>query len=161
MSHDSSEPTSGTNLGFDAPEDGVPRAVDLAFAHVEKARPPKARRGRACVVCTAAELPPGQRRIVETEAGSIGVFNLDGRYYALANRCPHAGAELCRGTLHATHRLDRPETFRPVLHGRVLRCPWHGWEFDLPTGQGLHARNCRVRTFPVAVNEAGEVVLSL
>ncbi|MGJ3242294.1 MAG: Rieske (2Fe-2S) protein [Opitutales bacterium] len=151
----------GTNLGFDAPDDGVPRAADLAFAHVEQARPPKARRGSQVVVCRQDALPPGSRRIVETEAGSIGVFNLDGRLYALLNRCPHAGAELCRGTLHATHKPGRPETFQTTLHGRVLRCPWHGWEFDLPTGQGLHARNCRVRTFPVSVNDAGEIVVIL
>ena len=51
------------------------------------------------VVGTTDEIGPGQRKIVEIDGRSIGVFNVDGRYYALRNTCPHAGARLCEGTL--------------------------------------------------------------
>jgi nitrite reductase/ring-hydroxylating ferredoxin subunit len=51
--------------------------------------------------------------------------------------------------------------FRPDLEGRVLRCPWHGWEFDIVTGKALYDANSRVASYPVAVDEKGDVVVSL
>ena len=53
-------------------------------------------------ICTVAELPPGSRRIVEIGIRSIGVFNVDNRFYAVRNLCPHQAAPLCRGTLSGT-----------------------------------------------------------
>ena len=47
-------------------------------------------------VCAAEELAPGQRKLVSHRDRKIGVFNVDGRYFVLANRCPHKGAPLCR-----------------------------------------------------------------
>jgi len=55
-------------------------------------------------VGTTDEIAPGQRKVVEIDGRSIGVFNVDGRYYALRNTCPHAGAPLCEGTLSAEAR---------------------------------------------------------
>ena len=48
-------------------------------------------------VCPAAAIPPGERRIVELSGLSIGIFNLDGEFYALANVCPHQLGNLCEG----------------------------------------------------------------
>ena len=51
------------------------------------------------VVATADEIPLGGRKIVEVAGRSIGVFNIDGEYFALRNRCPHQGGALCEGKL--------------------------------------------------------------
>lgn len=136
-------------------------AIDHAFAIVEQAVAPKARQGRKITVCPAAEIAPGQRRIVQDGSSSIGVFNVAGTFYALKNVCPHMGAPLCQGSLHGTHRPSDPQTFDPALAGRIIRCPWHGWEFDLVSGKGLYDRNSRVATYPVEVDASGDVVVTV
>ncbi len=87
------------------------------------------------VVATVDEIPPGERKIVEVAGRSIGVFNVDGAFYALRNRCPHQGGPLCRGTIAGFVSATKPGEYRVSRHGRTLRCPWHGWEFDVTTGQ--------------------------
>ncbi len=104
------------------------------------------------VVCAADELAPGTRRIVTVGSRSIGVFNVGGRYYALRNVCPHQGAPLCQGTLTGTTLPGPPGTFRYGKEGRILRCPWHGWEFDVTDGRSIfNPRAVRVRAYPVGV----------
>lgn len=88
-------------------------------------------------VCPVAELPAGQRRIVTIEGKSIGVFNVDGRYFALRNRCPHRGAPLCEGQVVDFVTATKPYTWETQRPGEVIRCPWHSWEFDLTTGRSL------------------------
>jgi nitrite reductase/ring-hydroxylating ferredoxin subunit len=115
------------------------------------------------VACAAADLAPGEKRIVEDpETGvSIGVFNVGGEFYALKNVCPHLGAPLCQGSIHATHRPGVVFEFKADLAGRVLRCPWHGWEFDIVTGKALYDARSRVASYPCHVDEKGDVVVSL
>jgi 3-phenylpropionate/trans-cinnamate dioxygenase ferredoxin subunit len=112
------------------------------------------------VVCTVDELPPGTRRTVTVDGRSIAVFNVAGLLYAVRNVCPHQGAELCRGTVGGTMIPSDPYVYEYGLDGRVLRCPWHGWEFDLATGEKLFdpASRARVRTYEARV-EDGVVVL--
>jgi nitrite reductase (NADH) small subunit len=138
-------------------------ALDKAFRIIDEAKPPKARHRAAIVVCAASELPPGEKRVVqEPESGiSIGVFNVDGEFFALKNVCPHLGAPLCLGSIHATHRPSPVFEFRPDLAGRVLRCPWHGWEFDIVTGKALYDASSRVASYPCRVDENGDVVVSV
>lgn len=112
------------------------------------------------VVAKCSELAPGQRRIVRTARGEIGVFNVNGQYFAIRNVCPHAGAPLCLGTLTGTRFASRPYEYTYARDGMVLRCPWHGWEFDLETGQTFFDPRVRVKTYRV-VAEDGEVVLYL
>jgi len=109
-------------------------------------------------VCAADELPPGARQIVEADGRSIGVFNVDGDLFAVRNTCPHQGAELCLGTVRGTMIPSDPYEYVYGREGRVLRCPWHGWEFDLETGEKLFdvTERARVKTYPVSV-EAGRV----
>lgn len=89
-------------------------------------------------VADAASFEPGAKRIVETERGEIGVFNVDGEYYALPNTCAHQGGPLCEGTVldDVTAEFDGvgvrvTETF---TEEKVLKCPWHGWEYYLDSG---------------------------
>lgn len=104
-------------------------------------------------ICPIDELPPGARKIVEIGGRSIGVFHLeDGRFFALRNRCPHRGAPLCEGRRSGLVTADVP--YQPVFQrdGEILRCPWHGWEFDLTTGRTVcMPESVRVKSYPVAV----------
>jgi 3-phenylpropionate/trans-cinnamate dioxygenase ferredoxin subunit len=82
----------------------------------------------------------------------VGIFNVDGTYYALANRCPHAGGPLCRGIIGPLVRSDGPGTYRLTREREFLRCPWHGWEFDIRTGQSwCDPNSVRARQFAVTV----------
>ena len=51
------------------------------------------------IVATVDEIPPGQRRLVNVNGRDIGIFNVDGEYFAVSNRCPHEGASLCKGRI--------------------------------------------------------------
>ena len=104
------------------------------------------------VVATTAEIGPGERRIVELEGRSIGVFNIGGRYYALRNACPHAGARLCEGTLTGLVTSSAPGEYAYEREGEILRCPWHGWEFDVTTGRSwIDPARTRVRAYETTV----------
>jgi nitrite reductase/ring-hydroxylating ferredoxin subunit len=108
------------------------------------------------VVASVDEIPPGSRKIVEVAGRSIGVFNLDGAYFALRNRCPHQGGPLCLGRLSGMLTSPRPGEYEYQRDGEILRCPWHGWEFDLRTGQSwIDPVRLRVRTYPVSVQPCG------
>jgi 3-phenylpropionate/trans-cinnamate dioxygenase ferredoxin subunit len=111
------------------------------------------------VVCNAADLQPGSRATVDADGRSIVVFNVDGRLYALRNTCPHQGAELACGTLGGTMIPSRPYEYVFGLEDRVLRCPWHGWEFDITDGQSLFAPGrVRVKTYAVRLDDDKVVV---
>ena len=86
------------------------------------------------VVATVDEIPPGERKIVELEGRSLGVFNINGEFYAVRNICPHQGAPLCEGRLTGLLQSDVPGEYRYTRKGEILRCVWHGWEFDIKTG---------------------------
>ncbi|HJZ48913.1 MAG TPA: Rieske (2Fe-2S) protein [Roseiflexaceae bacterium] len=104
------------------------------------------------IIGRASELPPGERTIVEVEGRSIGVFNVHGRYYALRNRCPHQGAPLCLGAIKGMALPSKPGEYRWGREGQILRCPWHGWEFDILTGRSIfNPHRMRVRTYEVTV----------
>ena len=112
------------------------------------------------VVCAASELPPGGRRIVEVDGRSIGIFNVGGRFYALHNGCPHKGGELCAGRITGTVLPTERRDFVYGREGEILRCAWHGWEFDIATGRALADPAVRARTYPVTVDD-GRVVVTV
>ncbi len=114
----------------------------------------KAGRGRQrqWPVARVGELAPGERKIVEVAGRSIGVFNVQGRIIAVLNVCPHELAPVCLGRLGGTTLPSPPGEFRWGREGEILACPWHGWEFDLLTGQGLADRR-RLRLFRVSVKD--------
>lgn len=151
----------GVNNGFGPELLGELATLEHAFQIVETAKPPVVKRGKNIVVCPANEISDGERRIVKADGISIGVYNIGGKFYAIKNVCPHAGAPLCEGHIQTTHRPGAVGEFEPALEGRVLRCPWHGWEFDIVTGKGLYDRNSRVATYKVEVDDAGNSVIVL
>jgi nitrite reductase/ring-hydroxylating ferredoxin subunit len=105
-------------------------------------------------VCARHELSPGDCRIVEVGGRSIGVYNVNGEFHALLNRCPHGGAPLCRGMVSGLSSSEGPG--RPVhwtKEGEIVRCPWHGWEYDIATGATVTEPVIRVKTFRVVVDD--------
>src|SRR6202521_1145642 len=101
------------------------------------------------VVGTIDEIPPGQRKIVDVAGRTIGVFNVGGDFFALLNRCPHQGGPLCTGNTLGFLRSAGVGEFIYSRPGEVIRCPWHGWEFDLRTGSSwFDPRRVRVRRYP-------------
>jgi 3-phenylpropionate/trans-cinnamate dioxygenase ferredoxin subunit len=107
------------------------------------------------VVARLSEIPDGGRLIVTLQGRSVGIFNVNGRLYGLLNHCPHQGAELCRGSVLGKLEADGPGNVRWSDEHLLLQCPWHGWEYDLETGQSYF--KSRVRPYPVGV-EGGERV---
>jgi 3-phenylpropionate/trans-cinnamate dioxygenase ferredoxin subunit len=104
------------------------------------------------------ELPPGSRRIVDVAGRSIGVFNIDGRLYALRNRCPHQGSALCEGPVLSFLESDGPGNVVAHEDHKLLQCPWHSWEFDMETGQSwFDPQRTRVRGYQVSVHAGAEV----
>ena len=56
------------------------------------------------------------------------------------------------GPILARFTADRPGEYRLTRHGEMLRCPWHGWEFDIKTGQSwCHPESVKARSYPVEV----------
>ena len=107
------------------------------------------------VVGRVGELPPGERRIVDVEGRSIGVFNVHGQFYALRNSCPHQAAPLCLGAIKGMTLPSKPGEYIWARDGEILRCPWHGWEFDITTGRSIfNPHKMRVRAYEVTVEAA-------
>jgi nitrite reductase/ring-hydroxylating ferredoxin subunit len=111
------------------------------------------------VVATVGEIAPGKSKLVTVKGREIGLFNVNGRFYALANRCPHAGGALCEGAVVGLVQSDGPGQYKIARPGEFLRCPWHGWEFEIATGQSwCDPKNLKIRQFPVAVEPGAELV---
>ena len=87
------------------------------------------------VVAPAAEIPPGARKVVEAAGKRIVVFNLDGDFFALLDRCPHQGGALSGGIQCGLTLSDEPGRYHFSRSGEFIRCPWHQWEFDIRTGK--------------------------
>ncbi len=105
------------------------------------------------VVARAEEVPEGERLIVEVEGREIGVFNIDGEFFALRNRCPHLGGPLCAGEVLGLVHASEPGDVRFDASKKLLTCPWHGWEFDVKTGRSYFNPRVRARRYDVEVRQ--------
>lgn len=94
-------------------------------------------RTRQTVTIPLEDIPPGARTVVTHGRREIAVFNVDGAIHAVSNGCPHQRAPLITGTIGGTRLPSRVGEYHYGLEGRVLRCPWHAYEFDLITGHCL------------------------
>jgi NAD(P)H-dependent nitrite reductase small subunit len=95
---------------------------------------------------TAVEnVPPRQGRSVCVGRVEIAIFNLNGRYLSIDNKCPHRGGPLCDG----------------IVSGSSVVCPLHGRHFDLETGLGVRASEPgSVTSYPTRV-ENGVIFVNL
>lgn len=111
------------------------------------------------IVAPVAEIPPGGRKVVEAAGKRIVVFNLEGEFFALLDRCPHQGSALSGGILCGLSQAEEPGRYRYSRAGEFVRCPWHQWEFDIRTGKSwFDPRRTKVRPFPAGVAEGAELV---
>lgn len=90
------------------------------------------------IVGKASDLPEGGRLLVSVGGREIGIFRVDGQIHAILNRCPHRGGQLCKGDILAFITSERPGDFRLEADAKYISCPWHGWEYDLKTGQSWY-----------------------
>jgi nitrite reductase/ring-hydroxylating ferredoxin subunit len=95
-------------------------------------------------IASVAECPPGE--CLEAVAGDriVALFNVDGEFHTLDGVCPHQGGPLGKGR----------------LEGCVVTCPWHGWQFDVRTGQHQLSATIKQESLPTRV-EGGEVLVEL
>ena len=104
------------------------------------------------MVARTADLPEGERLIAEVGGRKIGVFNIAGTYHALLHGCPHARGPLCDGALQRISTPSGPGGIQVDTEHVFLSCPWHGWLFDLESGQSWwDPGRTRARRFPVEV----------
>src|SRR5262249_23008442 len=75
------------------------------------------------VVARAGDVAPGTSRVVNVAGREIGIFNVSGEYFALANRCPHAGGPLCPGPIVPLVQSQRPPPHPPDPAHGVLAWP--------------------------------------
>lgn len=90
----------------------------------------------------ADELPEGRVSQVTCENWTVCMTNVGGTYAALDNRCPHQGGPLGEGS----------------IENGMLRCPWHGWDFDPLSGKPPGGFDDGVQTYPVEVRDDGVYV---
>ena len=112
-------------------------------------------------VCAIADLPPGTMKLVQVGKFGVGVYNIEGSVYAIANYCAHEGAPLCSGLVGGTNEFapEVPGQLRRVREGKILRCPWHQWEFDITTGRTVADPRKRIRSYEVDITD-GQVFLT-
>jgi 3-phenylpropionate/trans-cinnamate dioxygenase ferredoxin subunit len=111
------------------------------------------------VVAPTSDIPPGNRKLFTVRGRPIAIFNLDGEYFGLLNRCPHQGGSLCEGVTTGLLESDEPGHYTYTRKGEILRCPWHGWEFDIRTGQSYcDPEKIRTKSYDVAAEKGAKVV---
>jgi len=94
-------------------------------------------------VARVDDVPSGSCREVEFDGRVVALFNVGGQIHALDGICPHAGGPLGEGE----------------LNGSVVTCPWHGWQFDVTSGQNVRSSTLKQRLYQVKV-ENGEILLA-
>jgi nitrite reductase/ring-hydroxylating ferredoxin subunit len=95
-------------------------------------------------VASASDIPVGQGRMFELNGKHVAVFNVDGQFHAIDNVCLHQGGPLAEGE----------------LDGCVVTCPWHGWTYDVTSGQSPDDPDTRVQRFDVKI-EGSDVLVAV
>jgi nitrite reductase/ring-hydroxylating ferredoxin subunit len=91
----------------------------------------------------------------------VGVVKTEQGFFAVRNRCPHQGADICAGTVGGTMVSSQPHEYEYRGDTLVVACPWHRWEFELESGVSFgRVTNKRLVTYGVEV-EDGEVYVLL
>lgn len=123
-------------------QDAVAQLATEAFEHEHAQGKPVAHMD--IVVARADEIPEGERKIVHVGAISIGVFHHNGQWLAHRNSCLHRGGPVATG----------------ALDGDTLTCPWHGFQYNVTTGQLLVDPSAKLDSFPVTIKN-GEIHLEV
>jgi nitrite reductase/ring-hydroxylating ferredoxin subunit len=89
------------------------------------------------VVGKVSDFGDGDRKIVDVNGKSVGIFRIGDDFYAIRNRCPHQWGPLCLGAFAPRAISNGPGDVHTADGPPLLACPWHGWEYDLATGQSF------------------------
>jgi nitrite reductase/ring-hydroxylating ferredoxin subunit len=105
-------------------------------------------------VAKVSDLKDGERRIVFDGDNEIGVFREGGNYYAYSNYCLHQGGPACEGlTIAKVEEAIMPDkTSRGLYFSESdlhFVCPWHGYEYDMKTGECVSDRRLKLRKYKV------------
>lgn len=95
-------------------------------------------------ICSTEDCPPGEAREFVAEDRIVALFHTDDGFHALDGMCPHQGGPLGQGS----------------LEGNIITCPWHGWQFNVCTGQHQTSASLTHPAFAVKV-EADSVFVDL
>ena len=121
-----------------------------------------AKEKKQVTVGKVADFPVGKFKIVAVEGREIGITRLaSGEFRAVRNHCPHKGAPVCRGIVGGTWLPCGPGEMVYGREGEVLVCPWHGYEFDLNTGEELYQKDPNKLLIYPAAEQDGSVVVTL
>ena len=92
--------------------------------------------------------------LVEIDGREVGIVRTPDGVFAIGNRCPHQGAPLCSGRVTGTMLASEPNRYVYGEEALVVRCPWHGFEFDLRTGRSFEGViRGRIPVYPVEVRD--------
>lgn len=113
-------------------------------------------------VATVEDLATEDSRVIaEVDGQEIAVFRHGGEYHALANYCVHQAGPLCEGAL--SKRLDVGDdgwTWEYEANAsKNIVCPWHGWTFDISTGENVDDPRYSVPTYDVTVEDGDIYVI--
>lgn len=118
-------------------------------AATERVRDRRRKRHR---VGSTEEFPPGEVRVRKVGRRDVCVVRTEDGFSAFRDQCPHQGAALSAGELTGTMLGSGPGEFCYGLEGRVIRCPWHRWEFSVEDGRSIgNVTSKRVVTYEVEV----------
>jgi nitrite reductase (NADH) small subunit len=86
-------------------------------------------------VAKVSELKPGEVKVVEADGKTIALFNVGGKFHAIDNTCKHQGGPLGEG----------------MCEGNIVTCPWHGWQYNVETGENVANAQVKVDIYDVKV----------
>jgi nitrite reductase (NADH) small subunit len=110
-------------------------------------------------LCRADEVEEGRPYPFTVGRVKVVLVRKGDAFYALHDVCPHRMAALSAGGVAGTAMPSEVGVIRYGREGEIIRCPWHGWEFDLLDGRSLHdPRRERVRAYPVSVEDGAVYV---
>lgn len=95
-------------------------------------------------VASTSDLKPGENKVVSVDGTDVALFNVEGQFFAISNTCLHRGGPLGEG----------------FLEDDVVTCPWHGWRYNVKTGQNAMIPTAKVAAYQVKV-ENDNVLVSL
>lgn len=99
---------------------------------------------------------PG-REFVEVDGDEVGVFRIDGSYYAIRNQCAHEGGPVCKGEVRNELEAETGETgslpSRDFTGEKTVSCPWHGYTYSLESGRHIGVDDIALPTYPVVVED--------
>jgi nitrite reductase/ring-hydroxylating ferredoxin subunit len=133
------------------------------MADTSASAPTQPRRpGLRAEVCASADLGAGQMAAAQLGPMPVVVIRApDGSLHALLDKCLHQGGRLSRGVLTADSSTGAKDVgdYPFERHGEVVRCPWHGFEYDIRNGCLLAEKSRCLRTFTVT-EEDGTIYVS-